>query len=70
MICFFAKGSRFVQCEIHPGQPHVLRVIEPSGTEHVEHYASPHALEQRWSEIATALHHDGWLGPLGRDGRA
>ena len=33
MIYFFAKGQQFTQCEIHPGPPHVLRVITPNGAE-------------------------------------
>ena len=69
MIYFFAKGSRFMQCEIHPGRPHILRVIDPAGAECVEQYASTGALDQRWTEITRELQHEGWIGPLGRDGR-
>jgi hypothetical protein len=69
VIYFFAKGPQFTQCEIHPGQPHLLRVIAPDGAEKTEHYACSQQLQDRYAEIANALCRDGWSGPLGRDAR-
>jgi hypothetical protein len=31
VIYFFAKQDQFVQCEMHPGRPHVLTVIDADG---------------------------------------
>ena len=70
MIYFFAKGRQFTQCEIHPGRPHVLRVLDPLGTEHAESFMSSHDLADRWSEITQTMQRDGWFGPFGRDARA
>ena len=38
MIFFFWKHQQFVQCEIHPGRPHVFRLIDSGGEEHTERY--------------------------------
>ena len=69
MIYFFAKDQRFLRCEIHPGQPNLLTVIDPTGREHTERLASTEELEQRWTEVRTQLGQDGWTGPFGRDAR-
>ena len=70
MIYFFAKGLQFTQCEIHPGEPHLLRVLDPLGGEHTEAFISSQDLVDRWGEITQQLRHDGWFGPYGRDARA
>ena len=67
MIWFFSKSQQFTQCEIHPGPPHLLRVITPNGSEQIEHYRSWLDVQDRWAEIAEGLLRDGWTGPLGRD---
>ena len=69
VIYFFAKERRFLRCEIHPGQPHLLTVVDPSGREHTERLASTEELETRWNEVRTQLSNDGWIGPFGRDAR-
>ena len=69
MIYFFTKGQEFVRCEIMPGSPHALRVIEPDGAEHAEHFFSTEQLDDRWSAIRGELQRAGWSGPFGRDGR-
>jgi hypothetical protein len=69
VIYFFVKKHRFLRCEIHPGQPNLLTVIDPSGREHTERLASSEDLETRWSEVRTQLSNDGWSGPFGRDAR-
>jgi hypothetical protein len=69
MIYFFRKQGSFVQCEIYPGQPHVLTVIEPGGAERTERYGSADDLQARWVSLSRTLQADGWCGPLGRDSR-
>jgi hypothetical protein len=69
MIYFFAKAQQFTQCEIHPGPPHLLRVITPNGSEEIERYRSWQDVEYRWAEITERLHREGWSGPMGRDAR-
>ena len=69
MIYFFAKQQQFVQCEIHPGRPHVLTIIDPDGVEHTERHSCAEQLLVRWTEVHGQLARDGWIGPFGRDGR-
>ena len=39
VIYFFSKQHQFVQCEIHPGRPHVLTAIDPDGVGHTERHS-------------------------------
>ena len=69
MIHFFSKQQQFLRCEIYPGQPHVLTVIDADGVEHTERHTSTDALEARWTDLRAQLVRDGWIGPFGRDAR-
>ena len=69
MIYFFWKHQQFVQCEIHPGRPHVFTVIDSGGEELTGRYNSAAELEQRWAEVNKQLIREGWTGPFGRDAR-
>jgi hypothetical protein len=69
MVYFFSRARQFVQCEIHPGPPHVLTLIEPGGSERTELHDSTGALHERWEEVQQQLALDGWQGPFGRDSR-
>jgi hypothetical protein len=69
VIYFFSKGDRFVQCEIYPGRPHVLTVVDASGVERTERFHAGGDLHDRWTEVQQQLLADGWSGPLGRDAR-
>jgi hypothetical protein len=69
VIYFFAKEQQFLRCEIYPGQPNILTVIDQHGVEHTERHASADDLEARWTEVRKQLSHDGWSGPFGRDAR-
>jgi hypothetical protein len=69
MIYSFSKDRQFLRCEIVPGQPHALTVIDPNGEEHIEHFSSTTDLEARWNELRHELTRDGWRGPFGRDAR-
>jgi hypothetical protein len=63
MIYLFSKRHQFVQCEIHPGSPHVFTVMDSSGDEITERYHSIADLQERWYEVANQLSSDGWSGP-------
>lgn len=69
MIYFFKKHQDNLQCEIHPGRPHALTIIEPGGAERTERYATSREIEARWEELRQLLHAQGWHGPFGRDAR-
>ena len=66
MIYFFSKDEHYTRCEIHPGRPHVLTVVDPTGQERVERYISDTDLRDRWAEVTTELVAGGWSGPFGR----
>jgi hypothetical protein len=69
VICFFSQQGRFVQCEIYPGQPHILTVIDADGVERTESHTLDDHLQTRWNEVCVQLSRDGWSGPFGRDAR-
>jgi hypothetical protein len=69
MIYFFTRQGSFIQCEIYPGQPNLLSVIDPDGLAVTERYASAEDLLARWRELRQGLQADGWSGPIGRDSR-
>lgn len=70
MIYFFCKGPEYLQCEIHPGQPHVLTFVAPDGATQSERYASGSEVVERFEQLAVRMAVDGWLGPFGRDPRS
>jgi hypothetical protein len=70
VIYFFAKDSHFIQYEIYPGRPHVLRIIGVDGHEQTERYGTSADLRVRLHDLHADLRSDGWSGPLGRDARA
>jgi hypothetical protein len=69
VIYFFSRQGQFVRCEIHPGQPNLLTVIDANGIEHTERHTCADDLEARWTEVRTELSRAGWIGPFGRDAR-
>ena len=70
MIYFFSNGCEYVQCEIHPGRPHVLTLISPDGDSHSERFTSGAHLTERWDQLTAAMGDKGWDGPFGRDPRS
>jgi hypothetical protein len=70
VIYFFSRGQQYARCEVLPGVPHVLRVVDADGTEHTERCYSAVQLEDRWTQVCSELLRDGWEGPFGRDGRS
>lgn len=69
MIYFFVKGDSFVQCELYPGHPNVVRVIEPDGSVHSERHGSQ-TVNEAWDRVCTRWVAEGWDGPFGRDPRS
>ena len=69
MIYFFSRQQQFVRCEIYPGSPHVLTLVDQHGVEHTERLKSAKDLELRWTEMRDELARNGWHGPFGRDAR-
>ena len=55
VIYFFARQDQFVRCEIFPGQPHVLTLVDANGVEHTERHTSADDLEARWAEVRREL---------------
>ena len=43
-----------------------LVVIQPDGSEQVEHFDDSATLARRQAELESSLSHDGWTGPFGR----
>jgi len=70
VIYFFSKGPAYLQCEIHPGRPHVLMFMAPDGATQSERYASGSDLIERWELFTVRMAVDGWQGPFGRDPRS
>jgi hypothetical protein len=71
MVYFFSKHGRFVQCEIHPGRPHVLVMIGPGDQQQcTEQYATSGELTLRWEHVLGHMERNGWSGPFGRDPRS
>lgn len=63
MIYLFSKRQQFIQCEIHPGAPHVFTIVDSSGDELIERYHSTSDLQERWYEVTSHLSSEGWSGP-------
>jgi hypothetical protein len=67
---FFSRDDEFIQCEIHPGAPHMLAVIKPGEPKAVEWHRSSETLDARQNEIREEFTRQGWFGPFGRDSQA
>jgi hypothetical protein len=69
MVWFYERQGTFIRCETRESPNHVgfeLLMIDPDGTEKIEHFADSQALEIRQRELQSTLVHDGWQGPFGR----
>jgi hypothetical protein len=64
---WFERGGQFTRCEVIEiaDGGYELRVVEPSGAEHVEHFDSPTALAARQQAVELQLRTAGWSGPHG-----
>jgi len=69
MVWFYERQGSFIRCETRTaagGTGFELVVIQPDGSERVEHFDDSATLAKRQAEIENTLTHDGWSGPFGR----
>lgn len=69
MVWFYERQGAFIRCETRTAPSGVgfeLVVIQPDGTEQVEHFDDSATLAKRQAELESALSNDGWTGPFGR----
>jgi hypothetical protein len=68
MVWFYERQGNFIRCETRtaPTGGFELVVIEPDGSERVEHFDDSSTLARRQAELENTLTHDGWTGPFGR----
>jgi len=70
MVWFYEKQGAFIRCEARDSETGFgfdLIVIEPDGSERIEHFDDSRILTRRQQELESTLVHDGWQGPFGRD---
>ena len=69
MVWFYERQGNFIRCETRnasTGAGFELVIIQPDGSERVEHFDDSAAMTRRQSELENSLTHDGWTGPFGR----
>ena len=68
MVWFYERKGAFIRCETRTAMTggFELVVIEPDGSERVEHFDDSATLARRQAELENTLTHDGWTGPFGR----
>jgi hypothetical protein len=69
MVWFYERQGAFIRCETRTatnGGGFELVVVQPDGSERVEHFDDSSTLARRQSELESTLAHDGWAGPFGR----
>lgn len=69
MVWFYERQGSFIRCETRnasEGHGFELVVIEPDGSERVEHFDDSATLARRQAELENTFRHDGWTGPFGR----
>lgn len=69
MVWFYERQGSFIRCETRTaagGTGFELVVIQPDGSERIEHFDDSATLARRQAELENTLTHDGWAGPFGR----
>jgi hypothetical protein len=69
MVWFYERQGTFIRCETRTAisrSGFELVVIEPDGSERVEHFEDSSTLSRRQAELESSFMHDGWTGPFGR----
>jgi hypothetical protein len=69
MVWFYERQGNCIRCETRTataGGGFELVVIQPDGSERVEHFDDSATLARRQAELENSLTHDGWAGPFGR----
>ena len=66
MFYWFQKGKDLIRYEARTLlNAYELVIVEPDGTEKVEHFGNAEALEKRETDLLNELRRDGWNGPHG-----
>lgn len=66
MFYWFQRGKELVRYEARAlFDAYELVIVGPDGTEKVERFGNPEALERRETELLEELRRDGWNGPHG-----
>ena len=63
MVWFYERQGTFIRCETGTqpsGSGFELVVIQPDGSERVEHFDDSATLARRQAELENTLTHDGW----------
>lgn len=69
MVWFYERHGAYIRCETcdaPDGDGFDLLIVNPDGTERVEHFEDSHSLTRRQEELETVFVVDGWMGPFGR----
>ena len=69
MVWFYEKQGAFIRCEARDSETGFgfdLIVIQPDGSERIEHFDDSRNLTRRQEELESTLAGDGWHGPFGR----
>jgi hypothetical protein len=69
MVWFFERHGAYIRCETRDtpdGDGFDLLIVNPDGTEQVEHFDDSASLTRRQQELESSLVVDGWSGPFGR----
>jgi hypothetical protein len=67
MFWWFERGGRYLQCEAEEVRTggYDLRIINPDGSEQVEHFADSNDLTKRQHAFIDEITRLGWTGPHG-----
>ena len=67
MFWWFERHGVYVRCEVLdlPGGGYELRIVDPDGTEHAEHFSDSTDLAKRQRTVERDLTAQGWSGPHG-----
>jgi len=69
MVWFYERHGTYIRCETRDaldGDGFDLLIVNPDGTERVEHFEDSGKLTRRQQELESLLTVDGWAGPFGR----
>ena len=69
MVFFYERQGAFLRCEARTaehGPGFELVIIQPDGSEEIEHFEDSSTLTRRQQELEAALADEGWTGPFGR----
>ena len=66
MFWWFERGGHYLRCEAQQTSGgYELRIINPDGSEQVEHFADSSDLAKRQHAVIDEITSEGWSGPHG-----